>query len=127
VIIAEGAQGPEFEFDLLVGWLEAALIPKPILNYRRVLALQHEDRLLDLNTVNLVGEDKEGIKTKLLEITKPLRIHDRWVTVRGEIECTSVQQKSLFQLGQKDIAADRGLWWPPQANRGIAAYSGQRW
>jgi hypothetical protein len=63
--------------------------------------VHHEDRLLDLDAFDLIGKYREGIKAKFLEIAKPLGMYDRWVAIRGEIECTSVEQKSLFELGQK--------------------------
>src|SRR5271168_5223873 len=94
VIIAKGDQGLKLELDLLGRRPGSALISKSILNDRRVLALQHEDCLLDLETFNLVGEARERIKTKLLEITKALRMHNRRVTVRGKIERASVYEKS---------------------------------
>jgi hypothetical protein len=101
VVIAKGDEGPKFERDLLGEGFGTAHVPELILNYRRVLAVHHEDRLLDLDAFDLVGKYREGIKAKFLEIAKPLGMHDRWVAIRGEIECTSVEQKSLFQLGQK--------------------------
>src|SRR5271170_1944547 len=101
VVVAKGDQGPKFERDLLGEGFGTAHVPELILNYRRVLAVHHEDCLLDLDAFDLVGKYREGIKAKFLEIAKPLGMHDRWVAIRGEIECTYVEQKSLFELGQK--------------------------
>src|ERR1700675_2071384 len=76
VIIAKRDERPNFELDFLIAWTEIVFTDNSISNYGRVFALQHEDRLLDLNTFNLVGKYWEGIKAKFLEITKALRIHN---------------------------------------------------
>jgi len=72
VVVAKGDEGPKFERDLLGEGFGTAHVPELVLNYRRVLAVHHKDRLLDLDAFDLVGKYREGIKAKFLEIAKPL-------------------------------------------------------
>src|SRR6266436_9674219 len=105
VIIAEGEQRTKLKLD-------RAGFAGPqdfILHDRRVLALQHENGLLDLDTLNFKREDREWIEPELFEKAKPCGVHDFLVLIRAQIKRVAVDENSFFQLGKQDEASDRRL------------------
>src|ERR1700757_5377087 len=79
VIIAEGEQRTQLK-EHCTGVASALYF---ILHDCRVLALNHENGLLDLNTLNFKREDWEWLEAKLLEILKPFGMHDALILIRA--------------------------------------------
>src|SRR5260370_519373 len=66
MVVAKREQRPDFEHTV------RGASAQFVLHNRRVLALHHEDALLDLDAVHLVEEHRKWIETKLLEVSIPL-------------------------------------------------------
>ena len=80
-----------------------------VLNYGRVLPVNHEHRLLQFQPVDLVHEHRERVLTELLEVHVALRMDDAGISIAREVETPALDDERLFQLGKKDHSADRRL------------------
>src|SRR2546428_12546102 len=80
-----------------------------IVHDRTILALNHEDGLLDLNALDFVGENRKWIETEPLEVSKTLGVDDSRITVCREIKRLSLDEQSFFQLREQDKTPDRRL------------------
>src|ERR1700757_1733541 len=79
VIVAEGEQRTQLKEDC-TGFTSTLHF---ILHDCRVLALNHEDGLLDLNTLNFKREDGEWLEAELFEILEPFGMHDSLILIRA--------------------------------------------
>src|SRR5260370_37656159 len=82
------------------------VVPQFIVNHGAVLAVNHEDGLLELNTVGFIREDRKRIEAKLFEITKSLRVYGARITVCREMKRLPINQQRFFQLGKQNQPAD---------------------
>ncbi len=80
-----------------------------VLNYSAVLAVDHENRFLDLDPLDFVTEDRKRIQPKPRQIAKSLRMDHSRILVRRQLKRPPVNEKSLFQLGQQHDPADGRL------------------
>src|SRR2546430_7346362 len=80
-----------------------------IVDDRTILALNHEDGLLDLNAFDFIGENRKWIETEPLEVSKTLGVDDSRITVCREIKRLSLDEQSFFQLREQDKTPDRRL------------------
>src|SRR5579864_6083815 len=105
VIIAESEQGAKLKEDC-TGFAGALHF---ILHDRRVLALNHENGLLDLNTLNFKREDGEWLEAELLEILEPFGMHNSLIVIRAQVKRPAIDEDGFFQLGKKRQASNRRL------------------
>ena len=101
VIVAERDQGAQFERACA---LDCSL--QLVLNYGRVLPVNHEHRLLQFQPVHLVHENRERVLPELLEIHMALGMDDARVAIARKVETAAVNDNRLFQLGKQDHPAD---------------------
>ena len=70
---------------------------------RRVLAVDHEDALLDFDSLDVIDEGRKRIESELLEIAVSLRMHGAGILVGREVvgrpSITSVS--SIFERRTK--------------------------
>ena len=105
VIVAECDQRPELKPQTVEPFRMIVFL-QLILHHRAVLAMDHEHGLLDLDTLNFVGEVRKWIKAELLKILKPLRMNHAGIAV-WKIKWLPFDEKGFLQLGEHDNAADR--------------------
>jgi hypothetical protein len=105
VIIAESEQRAKLKEDC-TGFASALHF---ILHDCRVLPLNHENGLLDLNTLNFKREDGEWLEAELLEILEPFGMHDSLILIRAQVKRPAIDEDSFFQLGKKHQASNRRL------------------
>ena len=80
-----------------------------VFDYRRVLAVNHEEALLDFDALNIVDEGRERIEPEFLEIAVPLRMYRAGILVGREIVTVAVDQQSFFELRKENHATHRRL------------------
>src|SRR5882762_1247604 len=80
-----------------------------VLDYRAVLAVNHENRFFDLNPLNFISEGRKRIETKLRQIAKPLRMDNPWILVRRQLKRPAIDEKNFFQFGEQHHPADGRL------------------
>ena len=105
VIIAESEQRAKLKEDC-TGFAGALHF---ILHDCRVLALNHENGLLDLNTLNFKREDWEWLEAELFEILEPFGMHNSLILIRAQVKRPAIDEDSFFQLGKKHQASNRRL------------------
>ena len=123
VVIAKGDQWPDFKFEKAVSlrsnlnratfvlrlrlWAWAASYYQLVLNYYRILPLNHEDRLLDLDSLNLEGEHREWIQPKAGLILKALGMNYAGILIRRQLVVLAVEHQCLFEFREQQYAAYR--------------------
>src|SRR5215470_130130 len=71
-----------------------------------VLALYHENSLLDPHAMNFKRENREGIKPKLFQIAISGGVYNILVLIRGQIKRVAVDDNRLLQLGKQNKPTD---------------------
>src|SRR6266851_3640113 len=97
VIVAKGNQRPDFQQQILRRF-RVIVFSQFVLHDGAVLAVDHENGLLDLNAFDFVGENRKWIEAELLEMSKALLLNSAWVTVCGEVKRLSVDEQRLLHL-----------------------------
>src|SRR5437016_12532320 len=105
VIIAESEQRAKLKEDC-TGFAGALHF---ILHDCRVLALNHENGLLDMNTLNFKREDCEWLEAELFEILEPFGMHNPLILIRAQVKRPDIDEDSFFQHGKKHQASNRSL------------------
>ena len=108
VIVAKRDQRPDLQPQAL-GRLRSICALELILHDGRVLAVDHEDRLLDHDAFDFISENGKRIEAEVREIAKALGMDNAGIAVAGEVKRLAVNQQRLFQLGQEHFPADRRL------------------
>src|SRR5208337_2205995 len=80
-----------------------------VVHHGAVFTVDHEHCFLDLDALDFVGEDGKWIEAKLLEVSKPLRVDDTRIAIRGKIKRLVLDEECLFQLRKHDNTANRRL------------------
>src|ERR1700751_6046918 len=97
VIIAKCDQGPDFQPQILRR-LRMIVFLKFVVDNCAVLALNHENRLLDLNAFDFIREDREWIEAELLQVTEALWMNNSRITIGGKLKSLSFDEKGFFKL-----------------------------
>src|SRR5258708_308835 len=97
VIVAKGNQRPDFQQQIL-GRFRVIVFSQFVLHDGAVLAVDHENGLLDLNAFDFVGENREWIEPELLEMSKAVQLNSDYVSVSGYVERRSVVGHRLRSL-----------------------------
>jgi len=107
VVIAECDQRPNLKTQVLWPFWVIILL-QFVLHDRTVLAVDHEDGLLDLNALDFVDEGRKWIETELLQVSKTLRMYRAGIAVRREIKRLPIDEQRFLQLGEQDEAFHGG-------------------
>src|SRR5687768_2641155 len=99
VVIAKRNQWPNFEAVVQAVRFPRQRPAKFILHNCRVLALHHEHRLLDLDSISLVNEDGKWIEPKASLQLEALWVNCAWILVSREVVTAVVNAEGFFQLG----------------------------
>src|SRR5438309_9367713 len=79
------------------------------MDHRRVLSLHHEDRLLDLKSLDFVGEHGKRIQSEGSLVMKSLRMNHARILISGQFVAASVNDDRLFELREHHDAANGRL------------------
>src|SRR5271157_528548 len=108
VIVTECNERSQFKAQVLDPlWMIVLL--QFVVHHGAVFTVDHEHCFLDLDALDFVGEDGKWIEAKLLEVSKPLRVDDTRIAIRGKIKRLVLDEECLFQLRKHDNTANRRL------------------
>src|SRR6266567_8904102 len=106
VIVAERDQRPQFKPQFLWPFRMVVLL-QFVLHDRAVFTVDHENRLLDLDALDFVGEDRKWVEPKLFEVLETLWVNDARVLVCRKIKRLPLDKERLFQLGKHHNTPNR--------------------
>src|SRR5438552_19030714 len=80
-----------------------------IVHDRTILALNHEDGLLDLNALDFIRKDRKRVEAKLLQVTEALWMNNSRITIGGKLKSLSFNEEGFFEFRQQHKTPDRRL------------------
>src|SRR5437667_247835 len=69
-----------------------------IVHDRTILALNHEDGLLDLNALDFIRKDRKRVEAKLLQVTEALWMNNSRITIGGNLKSLSFNEEGFFEF-----------------------------
>ncbi len=80
-----------------------------IVHDRTILALNHEDGLLDLNALDFIRKDRKRVEAKLLQVTEALWMNNSRITIGGKLKSLSFNEEGFFEFRKQHKTPDRRL------------------
>src|ERR1051325_2226148 len=104
VVIPKRDERPQLDLYISDAFRSEAWRVDIVFDHRGVLAVNHEEALLNFDALNIVDEGRERIEPEFLEIAVPLRMYRAGILVGREIVRVAVNQQSFFELRNENHA-----------------------
>src|ERR1700682_4096931 len=124
MIIAKGNQRPQLQLDRSISSIvrEGSSL-QFVVDDCCILLLNHEDRLLEPQSLDFKGENRKRIETKAGLVFKAERVNGPRVLIRRQVVAAIIDYQRLFQLCQHHDAAHR--WFSRRCQQTVIATSVQ--
>src|SRR5947208_7647789 len=80
-----------------------------IVHDRTILALNHEDGLLDLNALDFIRKDRKRVEAKLLQVTEALWMNNSRITIGGKLKSLFFNEEGFLEFRKQHKTPDRRL------------------